>query len=304
MRGRMRIAGVAAALMLAAAPALAQRGLIQQGYREFPAAPDALQAPAPTTDAIVAARGNVLRWRDDARARIGPYSRENEAANIRMRTAQLDARYAQLRKRARDRESVPEPTYLPEGPMLPAFAGYFAYFYNVAGASMMTVVSASWRDPVSNAGEASSVHGMAMLPDTFCGIRVVSLADVTYLGPTYTPEIAALNRAWLGPRQAPLTLTGSELTFTRTPAGSMFYRYYPPRALEREREGTVSMLCDIGETAALTCTISSEEPSGWGFAEAALRIAAEGYLVDPVLRDGGPSVGRKVCLSTAFRLED
>jgi hypothetical protein len=298
------IVSAAAALVLAATPAVAQQGLIQQGHRVFPEAPDGLAAPELTTEAIVAARGNVLRWRDETRARIGPYSRENEALNIRMRTEYYHARSAEMLKRRRDRENVPEPTYLPVGPILPVFGGYFAYFGVVDGAQTMTVLSGSWRDTGSNVGEASSVRGLAMLPDAFCGIREVSLADLTYLGPAYTPEIAALNRAWLGPRQAPVTLSGADLKFSRTPIGGEFFRYYPIRALERAMEGSVSMLCDIGESSALACAIAWEAPIGWGFGEAALRLAADGYRVDPVLRDGGPSAGRKVCLSTAFRLAD
>lgn len=299
----MRLWVLVAAFVLTATPVWAQRGLIQEGYREFRAPPEGLEAPELTEAAIVAARGNALRWRDEARARLGPYSRENEAANAAARAAYRDSLSRSRGRRSRQQEIEPEPAELPVGVRLPAFGGYFAYAYtNSDNAPAMTIVSANWRDGKSNAGEPSVAKGLAMLPDSFCDVRDMPLSDLTYLGTTYTLEMAALNLAWLGPRATPPILSGAELSFTRTPTGGMFFRYYPPRALEREMEGTASMLCDIGAAAVLSCALTSEEPKGWGFGQAALRVAAEGYLVNPVLRDGTPAVGRKVCMSTAFRL--
>jgi hypothetical protein len=293
---------LAAWIVLTAPPALAQRGLIQEGYREFPAAPSTLTAPAPTTEDIVAARGNLQRWRDAERARIGPYVRENEIENARLRSAYQSALATQSRRRARDREPVEAPTYLPVGPTLPAVGGYFAYFYEAEGVPRRTVVAAIWRDRRTNAGEPSTAGAAAMLPDAFCANREIALADLAYLGPVYTPEIAALNRDWLGALAGPPVLSGAELAFTRTPAGALFARYYPERALAREMEGSSYMLCDIG-AAGLTCAVTWEDPPGWGFGEAALKIAAEGYRVAPELVGGGSAIGRKVCLGTAFRLQ-
>jgi hypothetical protein len=298
----MRIAIVVAVLALASTAAFAQTGLIQQGRREFRPPPETLETPPADEDAIVAARGNVQRWRDAERARIGGFSRENHIENQRLSAAYGSALATQLRRPARQREPVAEPVYLPTGPLLPAISGYYAYFYEADGVPRRTVVMGVWNDPRSNAGEASTVRAAATFPDVFCGDRRIPLADLAYLGPPYTQEIAALNRAWLGPLPGPPMLSGADVSFTRKPAGALFARYYPVRALQREMEGNVYMLCDIGADA-LACAVTEEEPAGWGLGEAALRIAAEGYRVAPVLQSGEPAIGRKLCLGTAFRLE-
>lgn len=68
-------------------------------------------------------------------------------------------------------------------------------------------------------------------------------------------------------------------------------RYYPQRALARGAEGWVVLDCIVGVTGALNCAVVSEAPEGWGFGEAALRIARDHNMV-PAERDGVPIEGR------------
>ena len=68
-------------------------------------------------------------------------------------------------------------------------------------------------------------------------------------------------------------------------------RFYPARALQRGMEGRAVLDCRVSATGALSCVVVSETPAGWGFGQAALRIAGE-YAMEPAMRDGQPTVGR------------
>lgn len=67
--------------------------------------------------------------------------------------------------------------------------------------------------------------------------------------------------------------------------------YYPRRAISREVEGVVTLDCIVRVSGSLDCTPVSETPSGWGFAEAALRISRD-YQMTPAMRGGVPVEGR------------
>jgi protein TonB len=68
-------------------------------------------------------------------------------------------------------------------------------------------------------------------------------------------------------------------------------RFYPQRALERGVEGEVMLNCLVRVSGLLACTIVSESPRGWGFADAAQRIAAAHRMM-PATRDGVAVEGR------------
>jgi len=68
-------------------------------------------------------------------------------------------------------------------------------------------------------------------------------------------------------------------------------RYYPGRALERGKTGEVQLECRVGVEGRLSCRIVSVTPDGWGFGEAALRIAAE-HQMAPAMENGVPREGR------------
>lgn len=68
-------------------------------------------------------------------------------------------------------------------------------------------------------------------------------------------------------------------------------RYYPTRARTRGVEGVAVLDCRVDVFGALACNVTSETPSGWGFGDAALRIAAD-HRMAPATRDGLPVEGR------------
>jgi len=77
--------------------------------------------------------------------------------------------------------------------------------------------------------------------------------------------------------------------------------YYPPRALARGTEGSVALNCVVRVTGLLDCAVVSETPEGWGFANAALRIARD-YRMVPAMRDGVAVEGRYQ-MRVPFRVE-
>ena len=68
-------------------------------------------------------------------------------------------------------------------------------------------------------------------------------------------------------------------------------RYYPARALARGETGSVLLNCRVDVGGALHCSVVSETPEGWGFGDAALRIAQD-YRMVPAMRDGVAVEGR------------
>ena len=68
-------------------------------------------------------------------------------------------------------------------------------------------------------------------------------------------------------------------------------RYYPARALARGETGSVLLNCRVDVGGALHCAVVSETPEGWGFGDAALRIAQD-YRMVPATRDGRTVEGR------------
>jgi protein TonB len=62
-------------------------------------------------------------------------------------------------------------------------------------------------------------------------------------------------------------------------------RYYPRRAREMGHQGEVVLACLVSAEGALACTVESESPAGWGFAAAALDIAAD-HRMAPATQDG------------------
>jgi protein TonB len=99
---------------------------------------------------------------------------------------------------------------------------------------------------------------------------------------------------------APAVITNP--TWIERPSGRDFARYYPERALERERQGRVILDCVVASDGRISCSVSSEDPTGWGFGEAAQRISRH-FRMSPRLEDGRPTEGGRVRVPINFRLE-
>jgi periplasmic protein TonB len=86
------------------------------------------------------------------------------------------------------------------------------------------------------------------------------------------------------------------------PGAREFERFYPARARERAKEGRVTLDCLVRANGAIGCTVADETPAGWGFGEAALKIAPS-FRLAPRLEDGRPTEGGSVRVNISFRLD-
>lgn len=119
----------------------------------------------------------------------------------------------------------------------------------------------------------------------------ITTIDVTEAEPVAPTEFA--------PPGVPSLQTISDPHWLRRPRD--LQRYYPPRALRLGVEGSVLLDCLVATTGHLRCSVISETPADWGFAAAALRIAAD-HQMTPAMRDGAPVEGR-YRMRVPFRVE-
>lgn len=78
-------------------------------------------------------------------------------------------------------------------------------------------------------------------------------------------------------------------------------RYYPRRALDGGVQGDVVLDCLVRTSGYLACDVVSETPAGRGFADAALRIAAD-HRMTPATHNGVAVEGR-YRMRVPFRVE-
>jgi TonB family protein len=79
---------------------------------------------------------------------------------------------------------------------------------------------------------------------------------------------------------------------------------YPARALDNQIEGDALMDCVVMANGKLTgCRIAGESPTGFGFGQAALDLAAD-YELKPRYIDGEPNSGAQVRLGVRFTTAD
>jgi protein TonB len=105
------------------------------------------------------------------------------------------------------------------------------------------------------------------------------------------------------PPPAPPQITAAD--FIERPDGNAFSRYYPSRAQERDKNGLVRVRCAVNASGRLvSCTILSEEPSGWGFGDATVRMAQREFRVRPQTVNGQPTDGGTITFPVRWRLPE
>jgi periplasmic protein TonB len=115
--------------------------------------------------------------------------------------------------------------------------------------------------------------------------------------PTPTPIPVAVD-----PPPAPPSPMLTGVTWLQQPNGNDYARLYPPRALEREQTGVVTVDCLVGGDGRIACSIVSEDPQGWGFGEATLRIARQ-FRVAAQTSDGRPTSGGRIRRTIRWALQ-
>jgi protein TonB len=115
--------------------------------------------------------------------------------------------------------------------------------------------------------------------------------------PTPTPIPVAVDPPPAPP--TPAVLTG--MVWLQRPSSQDFNRYYPSRAMEREQEGRVVLDCLVSADGRIACTVISEDPTGWGFGDAAIRISRN-FRAAAQTADGRPTSGGRTRVPITFRL--
>jgi TonB family protein len=88
------------------------------------------------------------------------------------------------------------------------------------------------------------------------------------------------------------------------PTPAQIQAAYPARALDNQIEGDALMDCVVMANGKLTaCRIAGESPTGFGFGQAALDLAAD-YELKPRYIDGEPNSGAQVRLGVRFTTAD
>lgn len=85
------------------------------------------------------------------------------------------------------------------------------------------------------------------------------------------------------------------------PTPAQVYATYPMRALNVGVEGSVHLLCTVRDDRKFDCLIHNETPLGYGFGEAAMRLAT---LYVASADDPRVAVGNRVMLPIAYRMAD
>ncbi len=82
-------------------------------------------------------------------------------------------------------------------------------------------------------------------------------------------------------------------------------RYYPDRAQRLEKTGSAVISCKVTAKGTLSsCNVLSEDPSGYGFGDAAVKLAIAGFQMKPQTQDGTPVEGGTWTTKISFRLAD
>lgn len=233
-----------------------ERGYGDSSEGALPAATDRPRFEAPPAEIemaasfslanVQAARGNVARWRDSIRQRLGAYN-EGPAGTRNM----------------------------------PGVSGYFATFGgDGVGAG---IAHGRWFDADSGIDEPGRMSMLAFAtPHALCNAQVywtdALIAEATYLGPEWRPEFEALDaalRASVADRSNAQWLPeGVQTPYTTAPRVEDVTRVYPSGAMRRSQEGRAALACLVLEDYRLRCGVSDAGPAEFagGFASAAMRV--------------------------------
>ena len=285
MRGEY-LAGCVLALSLALAPSVQAQapsapappvapttGAQAPQHPTYADAPEILTPPPHWDSAsLTAARGNLARWRNAERRRIGLAPPEGCTGG------------------AND----------PMGCMRP-FEGYFMVLPRPGTEAPPfmpgSIVSGRFFDPYSNIGTSDFLAATLVDGKGICGatINLLRVDDAVYLGPAYDaswPELRAAMALDI-PDQVfsdPPHIDRALVQIATRPPAEASAAYYPGRALGNNISGVGVAACAILVDGALRCGGLSEDPAGWGFALATARLA-NAITVRENLTDGRSGVG-------------
>jgi protein TonB len=115
--------------------------------------------------------------------------------------------------------------------------------------------------------------------------------------PTPTPLPVAVDP----PPSPPVAQVLTGMRWLQRPSAQDFNDEYPSRAQDREQEGRVVLDCLVSGSGSISCSVASEDPTGWGFGDAALRISRR-FRAAAQTEDGRPTTGGRTRVVINFRL--
>ena len=126
--------------------------------------------------------------------------------------------------------------------------------------------------------------------------------------PTRPPQEVEIRFTLRPPQIAPditrMAHTLGQPAIVTPPSAAQVQAAYPARALDNQIEGDAAMDCLVTASGKLAgCRIASENPTGFGFGQAALDLAAD-YVMKPRYLDGEPTGGAQVRLGVRFSTLD
>ena len=95
------------------------------------------------------------------------------------------------------------------------------------------------------------------------------------------------------PAAPPAAAVLTNVVWLEQPDAQDFARLYPDRAQQENVSGRATLECIVAGDGRLSCTITSEDPSGYGFGDATLSISRE-FRLAPETSDGQPTSGGRI----------
>jgi protein TonB len=155
-------------------------------------------------------------------------------------------------------------------------------------------------DPYAREGRLSD--RAAPPPVRFEVMGAAAQSPTPLLPPTAAPSNTQLASIEPAP-QRPLIARGAEVIWQTRANASQFSAVYPQAARGASVAGRVQLNCAIQSDRSAACQIVGETPAGYGFGDAALRVARY-YRARATLDDGTTSVGAQAALNITFRPSD
>lgn len=132
------------------------------------------------------------------------------------------------------------------------------------------------------------------------GLCVVTLLTATPVSAQENPATPTAPAEETTPALESQQTTTFAFSWRSRPSGRDITQFYPRAAYQQGVQGRALLNCVVQENRRLECTVAEEEPTGWGFGEAALG-AARRFRMHDEFPNGQTTVGANVTVNIPFR---